>query len=106
MTNYLPSRYVSPSTKGERQLQRLAEAKAANEGANIIAAVWVARLKARGRTHAGTAGMEAAADIYQRFRSLAEDDPVLLPVLGKMFKTTTQGLDSDLRDLYPDEFWG
>ena len=101
----LPGGYESPSSRGKRQVQKLAEAKAADQSANIIAGVWLQGLKARGRTHATAAAMDAAIAMYGRFRSQAEDDPVLLPVLGKLWKTGTQGLDSDLRDVFPDEFW-
>jgi hypothetical protein len=96
---------MSPSGRGVRQVQRLAEAKAASQAADVMAGVWLAGLKARGRAHATAAAMDAAVAMYGRFASMADDDPVLLPVLGKLWKTGTQGLDSDLRDVFPDEFW-
>jgi hypothetical protein len=101
----LPSRqYGSPSSKAERQIQKLAEAKAAPRAADIVAGVWVSDLEIKADAHAAKSVMRAKVDIYEEFRAYVDGDPVLNAMLGSSLKTGSQKLDARLRDFGDDDF--
>jgi hypothetical protein len=100
----LPGGYGSPSSRGARQLQKLAEAKAVNRGADIIADVWVSDLEIKGTAHVAKSVMRAKVDIYEEFKAYADGDPVLTAILGSSLKTGSQKLDAALRDFGDDDF--
>jgi hypothetical protein len=95
---------TSPSTKGERQIQKLAEAKAAPRAADIVADVWVSDLLFKGIKHVTGSAARAANDMVDECMGLMEDDPVKRAIIGKILKTGAQRLESALRDFDGDDF--